>query len=189
MDKYYTWDVGSVWHKHWSELMYTGQWHIFHGPVILPFILKTICWTNAKIGILVPSEAKIFLNKCMWASNLHFMVQWFCLISWRLFDGLMLYWRYWFSVTQTLNWNYICRSVTYILWSSDFADYLMVKCHNWTTGSMLCKDLPDKMYVGQWSSFHGPVILSYIVKTIWWNNVVLEILIQCDTNIEPKLYM
>ena len=57
--------------------------------------------------------------------------------------------------------------------SSAFADYLMDKCHNWATGSMWCKDLPVKMYVGQWSRFHGPVILSYILKTIWWINVVL----------------
>ena len=81
--------------------------------------------------------------------------------------------------------------MAYISWSSDFAlhleGYLMGKCHNWNIGSMWCKDLPDKMYVGQWPSFHCPVILSYILKTTWWINVVLEILIQCDTNIELKL--
>ena len=85
----------------------------------------------------------------------------------------MLYWRYWFSVTQTLNWNYICMSMTYISWSSDFALYLerfffKDKCHNWNTGSTWCKDLPDKMYVSQGLTFHGPVILSYILKTVWW---------------------
>ena len=164
-----------------------------YGPVIFPYILKTICWTNAIIWMLVPCDAKINLIKCMWVSDLHFMVQWFCLISWRLFDLLILYWRYWFSVTQTLNWNCTCRSVTYISWSSDFAlcleDYLMGKCHNWNIGSMWCKDLPNKMYVGQWPTFHGPMILSYILKTTWWINVILEILIQCDTNIELKLYI
>ena len=46
--------------------------------VILLYILKTICWTNAIIGILVPCNAKIHLIKCMWVSDLHFMVQWFC---------------------------------------------------------------------------------------------------------------
>ena len=169
MDEYYTWDVGSVWHKHWPEFTYICQWPIFLGPVILPYILKTICWTNAIIGILVPCDEKIYLIKCMWVSDLQFMVQWFCLISWRLFDGLMLYWRYGFSLTQTLNWNYICRSVTYTSWSSDFAyleDYLINKCHNWNIGSMWCKDLPHKIDVGQWPTFHGPVILSYILKTI-----------------------
>ena len=166
--------------------------NLCNGPVILPNILKTICWTNAIIGILVLCDAKIYLVKGMWVSDLHFMVQWFCLISWRLFDGFILYWRYWFNVKQTLNWNYICRSVTYISWSSDFVlyleDYLLDKCHNWDTGSMWCKNLPHQMHVGQWSTFHGPVILSYILKTIWWINVVLEILIQFDTNTELKLY-
>ena len=102
-------------------------------------------------------------------------------ISERLLNGLMLYWRYWFSVTQTLNWNYKCMSVTYTSWSRDFAlyleDYLMDKCHNWNSGSMWHKDLPHKMYVGQWPTFHYPVILSYILKTVWWINVVLEVLI------------
>ena len=124
--------------------IYVGQWPIFYGPVILPYILKTICWTNAIIGILVPCDANIHLIKCMWVSDLHFMVQWFCLISWRLFDVLLLYWRYWFSVTQTLNWNYICRSVTYI---------------------------------------YGPVILPYILKTIWWTYVITGILDPCDAKI------
>ena len=39
MDEYYTWDIGSEWHKHWLKTMYVGQWPIFHGPVILPYIL------------------------------------------------------------------------------------------------------------------------------------------------------
>ena len=154
-----------------SDLYFMVKWFCL--------ILKTICWTNAIIGILVPCDAKIYLMNCMWVSDLQFMVHWFCLISWRLFDGLMMYLRYWFSVTQILNWNYICRSVTYSLWSSDFAlyleDYLMDKYHSWNTGSIWCNILPHNMYVGQWATFHGPVILSYILKTTWWINVVLEI--------------
>ena len=127
----FTGDTDSVWHKRWMETIYVGQWPIFNGPVILPYtcILKTIWGTNVIIGILDPCDAKIYQLKCMWVSDLHFLVQWFCLISWRLLDGLMLYWRYWFTVTQTLNWNYICRSVTYISWS---------------------------IYVGQLPIFHGP---------------------------------
>ena len=143
-------DVGSVWHKHWSEFMYIGQWPIFHGPVILPYILKTICRTNAIIGMFVPCDVNIYFIKC--GSVTYISCSSDFVISWRLLDGLMLYWRCWFSVKQTLNSNYICRSVTYILWPCDFAlyleDYLMDKCHNWNTGSMCRKDLPDKMYVG-----------------------------------------
>ena len=160
--------------------------------MILPYILKIICWTNTITGILVPCGASICLIKCMWVSYLHFMVQWFCHI-------LKTVWLI-NVVLEILNQcdtntelNNICRSETYISWSSDFAlyleDYLMDKCHNWNIGSMWCKDLPHKMYVGKWHTFHSPVILFYILKTIWWINVVLEILIQCATNIELKIYM
>ena len=41
-------------------------------------------------------------------------------------------------------------------------DCLMDKCNNWDISSMWCKDLPNKMCVGQWPTFHGPVVLSYL---------------------------
>ena len=141
-------------------------------PVFYSLRFCLISWRlfdgqNVIIGILDPCHAKIYHMKCMWVSDLHFMVQWFCLISSRLLDGLMLYWRYWFSVTQTLNWNYICRSVTYISWSIEFAlyleDYLMDKCHNWNIGSMWCKDLPHKMYM----------IYVYVTYISWSSDFVL----------------
>ena len=116
----------------------------------------------------------------------------FFLISWRLLDGPILYLRYWFSVKQTLTWNIVWRSAICISWFKDFTlcleDYLKDKCHNLDIGSMWCKDLPYCIYVGQWPIFYGQVILSCIVKTIWWMNVVLEILIQCDTNIDLYVY-
>ena len=73
--------------RDWDDV---GQWPIFHGPVILPYILKTIWWTNVITGILDPCDACVYHIKCMWISDQHFMVQWFCLISWRFFDGGVL---------------------------------------------------------------------------------------------------
>ena len=35
---------------------------------------------NGQMSQLVPCDANIYLVKCMWVSDLHFMVQWFCLI-------------------------------------------------------------------------------------------------------------
>ena len=82
----------------WTETIYVGQWPIFHGPVILPYILKTLMDKrhNSNTGSMWCKD----LPHKKWVSDLHFMVRRFCLISWRLFDGLMLYWRYWFSVIQ-----------------------------------------------------------------------------------------
>ena len=106
--------------------------------------LKTSWWTVVIMGILVPCDSKIYLIKYMRVIELHFMDQWFCLPSWRLFDGLMLCWRYWFSATQ-----------------------------HW----------PETIYLGQWPIFHGPVILPYVLKTIWWTNVIIGILDPCDVKI------
>ena len=111
---------------------------LFHGPAILPYILEDCLMANVITGILDPCDPKINHIKCMWVSDLHFMVQWFCLTSWRLFDEGLLYCRYWFSVTLSLTYNYICRSVTYILWYSDsviFQYYLMNKPHSLDIGS------------------------------------------------------
>ena len=63
---------------------------------------------------------------------------------------------YWFSVTHTLTWNYIFHGpviLPYILKT------ILWKTLKWDIGSMWCKDLPNEMYVGQWPTFHGPVIL------------------------------
>ena len=106
--------------------MHVGQWPVFDGSKILPYVLKTI-WKiqfDVILWILVPCDAKIYLITFMSVSDLYFMVQSFCLVSWRLFDGWMLYWRYWFSVTQTLTWNCIRRSVNYISRSIEFVLYI-----------------------------------------------------------------
>ena len=102
-----------MWYKHWPEFMYICQWSIFHSPVILPYILKTICWTNAIIGILEINVVLEILIQC--DTNIE----------------LKLY-------------NY---------------------------------------YVSHWPIFHGPVILLYILKTIWWKNVIIGIVDPCDAKI------
>ena len=124
--------------------MYVGQWPTSHGPVILPYILKTIWWVNVVLEILIQCDTNIELKLCRYVGQ------------WPIFHGAVIM-------------PYVLKSI------------LMDKCHIWNTGSMWCKDLPDKIYVDQWPTFHCPMILSYISETIWWINVVLEILIQCDT--------
>ena len=78
-----TGDIDSVWQENWPEAIYVGQRPTFHSPVILSCILKTIWWTNVKMGILDPCDAKIYCIKYMWVSDLHIMVQWFCPFWWR----------------------------------------------------------------------------------------------------------
>ena len=86
LDKCHTWDT-SMWPNEWPLTISRSLWPIFHGSVILPYILNTFCWINVTPGILVPCDpiidVKIYLCWC----DLYFMVQWFCLISWILFVG------------------------------------------------------------------------------------------------------
>ena len=120
-----TWRLVDWWILYWIcwfSVTQTLTWiSVCRSVTYISWSSETISWTNVIIWRF--HVMQICLINCMWVSDLHFMIQWFCLISWRLFDGWMLYWRYWFSVTQTLTLNYICRSVTYISRSSDFALY------------------------------------------------------------------
>ena len=66
-------------------MKWRSAWPIFHGPVILPYILKTI-WcmyiilrSMKQYGLAF--DLKINVGHC----DLYFMVQWLCLIPWRLF--------------------------------------------------------------------------------------------------------
>ena len=81
MDKHHTWHNGSLWHKDWPHQICIGQWPLFHGPVILCNILKTIRWSNVILGIMDQCDTKIDLLKYLWVNDLYFMVQWFCLIQ------------------------------------------------------------------------------------------------------------
>ena len=86
-------DYESVWPDIWPQNKYMSLWPIFHGPVILPYVLKTIRYINT---ILWDYESydpmfdlKIIVGRC----DLYFMVMWFCLRSWSLFDVWTSYFR------------------------------------------------------------------------------------------------
>ena len=117
-------DYVSVWPNVWSKNKCMSLWPIFHGPVILSYILKTIQWLNI---VLILTHSHTHTD---WTSDLkkfighydpYFMVQWFCLTSWRLFDVWTLY----FVIISQCNAAFAlkqCRSQRSIFsWSSDFA--------------------------------------------------------------------
>ena len=105
------------------------MWPIFHGPVTLSYISKTI-WCMSDIF----SDSETVWPK-LWPQNKYKS-------TWPIFHGLVIH---------TLTLPSICRSVTYILWSSDFAsyleDYLMEKRCTWENGSLRLKDLVKYMWV------------------------------------------
>ena len=136
------------------------RWPIFHGPVTLSYISKTI-WCMSVIF----SDNETVWPK-LWPQRKYKS-------TWPIFHGLVIlrniFNHSWYNGSgwHSLTLPSVCRSVTYILWSSDFASYLegylMEKCCTWDNGSVWLKDRPCKIYVGQWNIFHGPLILPYIV--------------------------
>ena len=80
------WNDESVWLDAWPQNKSGSLWPIFHGSVIMPYTLKAIWginmipWNNESVWL--DSWPKKKVGHC----DLYFMVQWFCPISWRLFD-------------------------------------------------------------------------------------------------------
>ena len=110
------------------EGVYT-MWPIFHGPVIWPYILKTIEWLYIILRDYEPIWHNFWpQNKCSHC-DLYFMVQWFFFInnnniSWRLFDVWISYFGIMSQYDTTFDLKINVVTVTYILWSSDFSLYL-----------------------------------------------------------------
>ena len=107
LDKCHTWDISSLWPDYWRQNISLLVWPIFHGSVILPYILNTICWINVTPGILVPCDPMndhlLFLGHC----DLYFMLQWFCLLFLLLFHGELSYLDYYIYVTKWFTYKYI----------------------------------------------------------------------------------
>ena len=68
-------------------------------------------------------------------------------------------------------------TVTYISWSSDFAlyfeGYLINEHHTLGLWVSMTWNWPQNICRSLWSIFHGPAILPYILKTIWYMNTIL----------------
>ena len=129
-------------------------------------------------------DLKINVGLC----DLYFKVQWFCEISWKLFDVMNIILQDYGSVWPDVWPQNKCRSLwLYFLvqWFCLLSPrHLMDARHSWYNGSVWHKDWLHQVYVGQWPIFHGPVILPYISKTIWWTSVIFS----DNETVWPKLW-
>ena len=223
------WDYESVWPKVWPQNKYRSLWPIFHGPVILPYILKTV-WCMYIIvweyELVRPDVwPKIYVGHC----DLYFMVQWFCLISWRLFDvctsyfGIMSQYdpKFYlkinighFDLYFMVQWFCVTSWRLFDVWTSyfgikgqyDLTFDLIINvglCNLYFMVQWLCLISPrvfdawvsyfqimrqcdpdfglESKYKSTWPILHGLVILLNIFKIIWWMNIIVGIMDQCDT--------
>ena len=110
--------------------------------------------------------------------DLYFRVQWFCLISWRLFDVwtllfvIMSHYDPTFDLQinvghcdlySMVQWFCLISWRLFDVWTFIILDYESVWPKVW----------PQNKYRLLWPVFHGPVILRYILKTIWYMNIIL----------------
>ena len=96
--------------------------------------------------------------------DLYFTVQWFCLISWRLFWCTYIILSEYESVRPDIWPQNKCRSLWPIFHSPVIVPYTLktISCMN------IISDL------SYWPIFHSPVILPYILKTIWCMYIILS---------------
>ena len=71
----------------WHQNKCMSQWPIFYSPVILPYVLKTNWWMSVILSDNVTVWPSLWPKINIGRHDLYFMIQWFWLISWRLFDG------------------------------------------------------------------------------------------------------
>ena len=201
---------------------------IFHGRVILSYILKTIwcmyviLWEYESVWILlfgIMSQYDLKINVGHY--DLYFMVQWFCFISWRLFDVCTSYFGSMNQYDQTfdrkinvghcdlysmvqwfclISWRLFDVCTSYFASMNQYDQTFDRKinvghCDLYSMVQWFCliswrlfdvwtllfgimsqydpKVLPQNKYKSMWPIFYGPVILRYILKTIWCMNIML----------------
>ena len=66
-------------------MKWRSAWPIFHGPVILSYLEVYQIYVHHTLGVWI-SMTQHLTSKLMEITDLYSMVQWFYLISWRLFD-------------------------------------------------------------------------------------------------------
>ena len=128
------WDYESVWPKVLPQNKYRSHYILWPSDFAL-YLKDYLMYVYHTLGVWISTtsrdvtfDLKINVGHC----DLYSMVQWFCLISWRLFDA-------WILLFGIMN-------------QYDLRFYL-------------------KINIGH-TIFYGPVILRYILKTIWCMNII-----------------
>ena len=95
-------------------MKWRSAWPIFHSPVILAYILKTISCMYIVLWDYESVWPEVWPQINVGHCDLYFTVQWFCLVSWRLWCMNVIIWYYesvWPNVWPQNN----CRSLWPIL--------------------------------------------------------------------------
>ena len=107
----------------------------------------------------------------------------FSIMSWRswwhIFHNPSAYLEYWFHVTARLK-------IEHILYVGQYDIYFMIQWFcTWDISSIDTKNSKIELIIcwSVWPIFHDLVIFPYILKIIWWINVIFVILFASDTRL------
>ena len=106
------------------------------------------------------------------------MVQWFCIIFWRLFDVWTSYFRIIGQYEQTFDLKSKCKSLWPIFHGPVILRYIFktIWCMYivlWDYNSVWPEVWPQNKHRSLWPIFYGPVILPCILKTIWSMDIII----------------
>ena len=111
--------------------------------------------------------------------DLYFMVQWFCLISWKtIWCTNIILWEY-KSVWPNVWPQNKCRSLWPIFHGPLILPYILKTIWYmnpilWDYESIWLDVWPKNEYRSLWPILHSPVFLPCILKTVWCMNTILQ---------------
>ena len=171
------WDYDSVWPNVWPQNKCRPLWPIFHGPVILPYILKTVWCMN----ILLRNYESVWPD--FWSKNK-------CRSLWPVFHGPAIFPYILKTVwcmniilsdnesvwpTFDLNINVVYSDLYFMVQWFCFISLRLFDV--WTSYFGIESVWPDVWPQNKcgllWPVFHGPVIFPYTMKTVWCMNIIL----------------
>lgn len=74
-----SWNTISVLYNHWPVTIYSRS-TVYIAWFLILINIDTDCWTNVLTGILVSCDANIYPTKCMYATDLYFVLRRCCLL-------------------------------------------------------------------------------------------------------------
>ena len=115
----------------------------------------------------------------VWPQN-KYRSLWFCVTSWRLFDVLTSSFGIMGQYDLKINAG-LCDLYFMVLWFSLISPILFDAWVSYFQKMRQCDPNFDLKVNITWPILHGLVILLNIFKSIWWMNIIVGIMDQCDT--------
>ena len=161
--------------------------------MILPYISKTIWCMKLLFGIMSQYDPKFYLKINIGHCDLYVMAHCVCVISWRLFDVWTSYFgikgQYDLTFDRKINVD-LCDLYFMVQWLCLISPRLFDAWVSYFQIMRLCDPNFDlKVNMSTWPIFHDLVILLNIFKIIWWMNIIVGIMDQCDPYIDLTKYM